>query len=78
MNPKKLLERRKKMKHCPECGRFMRQVDNPGFDPNDAPCWFPDFECECGFAIFDTADKEKDTFDAKAEYEQQTGFRPYL
>lgn len=49
----------------------MRQLIHSQLDPK------PDFECACGFAIFDTTNKQQEVENLKAEYERETGFRPY-
>ncbi len=68
-----------RQRHCPECGKFMREMVRPEHDLTDARgvTSTPDWECECGHAIFDTAKKEEDIVAEKLAYERETGFLPY-
>lgn len=64
-------------KRCSECGRFMSQVIGSGYDPDAGVSLVADYECSCGYALFDTADKQMAIEIQKDEYERETGFRPY-
>ena len=64
-------------KRCPECGRFMTQIIGSGYEPDAEVSFVADYECRCGYALFDTADKEKVIEILKDDYERETGFRPY-
>jgi hypothetical protein len=66
-----------KRKQCPKCGRFMSQVIGPGYDPDAVPASVPDYDCECGHASFETADRQQSLCDQKDAYERETGFRPF-
>jgi hypothetical protein len=55
----------------------MSQVIGSGYDPDADVSLVADYECGCGYALFDTADQQKAIEILKDEYERETGFRPY-
>jgi len=65
-------------KRCPECGSDnLVRFEEPGYDHEGHPV--PDWSCEaCGFAGFDTANRQEDEFrrlqEERNAYHQETGF----